>query len=95
MPKLHRGKSGNKVQNRSCLNSQSIFKMGFSMKEQNAFILFRFSSHPISVSVVDSMAAASAGLQRYYGNNIDIVWIILFCEAQGKGRAKGRPRKVT
>ena len=46
--------------------------MGFSMKEQNAFILFWFSSHPLSVSVVDSMAAASAGLQRYYGNNIDI-----------------------
>ena len=65
MPKLHRGKSGNKVQNRSCLNSQSIFKMGFSMKEQNAFILFWFSSHPLSVSVVDSMAAASAGLQSY------------------------------
>ena len=52
--------------------------MGFSMKEQNAFILFWFSSHPLSVPVVDSMAAASAGLQRYYGNNIDIVWIIFF-----------------
>ena len=39
-PMLHRGKSGNMVQNRSCLNSQSIFKMGFSMKEQNALILF-------------------------------------------------------
>ena len=26
---------------------------------------------------------------------LNLPWIVRYCEAQGKGRAKGRPRKVT